>query len=66
MSLRPPASLRGTLRVAKMAELREALRAGLGVRFSGCLGMRFSGVQALNFNDWPRPKHHRGLYRADG
>jgi ubiquinone/menaquinone biosynthesis C-methylase UbiE len=30
--LRPPASLRGTLPVAKWVGLREALRAGLGVR----------------------------------
>ena len=29
--LRPPASLRGTLRVAKWLKLREVLRAGLGV-----------------------------------
>jgi hypothetical protein len=35
MPLRPPASLRDTLRVAKWLELREALRAGLCVRFSG-------------------------------
>jgi hypothetical protein len=31
--LRPPASLRGTLRVAKWLKLREALWAGLCVRF---------------------------------
>jgi len=32
-SWRPPASLRGTLRVSKRMELREALRAGLCVSF---------------------------------
>jgi hypothetical protein len=47
--LRPPASLRGTLRVAKWLELREALRAGLGVRFSSVYSLRL-GVRSFGLS----------------
>jgi len=49
--MRPPASLRGTLLVVKWLELREALRAGLGVSFSssGVFAWVFHSCQEVSF-----------------
>src|SRR6266581_3387090 len=65
-SLRPPASLRGTLRVAKWLELREALRAGLCVRrCNGAHGLHdLRNTRAIGVFE-NRRKWYRDIGRSD-